>query len=138
LFIDGAGDYHLAYVDGLSESVMYLKVAGGTAPGTAEVVDDGATLNGAPFDDGKHIVGDDTNIFVTQSGEVRIAYQDATAGTLRYAVGGPGQWTVKAVEQEGFAGFFANHVEFEGGTKVVNWWRAATPQTMGEVRLVSP
>lgn len=142
LAIDSLGDFHIAYVDGLTESLNYVLVQGGTTPGTPEIIDDGLSLAGTPFTDGQHIVGDDSNIMVSQSGEIHVSYQDATAGTLRYAVGTPAagahEWTAKAVEQEGFAGFFSKFVEHDGALKIVNFWRVASPATAGDVSVVSP
>ena len=141
LFIDGQGDYHLAYVDGIQEALMYQWVEQGSVPGTPEIVDDGFGVDGVAFADGLHIVGDDSDILVSQGGEVHISYQDATAGTLRLAVGAPAggghEWTRQAVAQEGFAGFFSQQVHQDGARRIVNWWRAASPNTHGEVRVVS-
>jgi hypothetical protein len=134
LFIDTGDNFHITYVDGLSESLNYVMVAGGTAPGAIEVVDDG--LSPA---DGPHLVGDDSNVFVTQGGEVRVSYQDATAGQLRVARRtAAGTWEVQTIEQEGFAGFFSRQVEVNGGLQVLNWWRVASPVATGDVRLLSP
>jgi MYXO-CTERM domain-containing protein len=135
--VDDSGNYHLAYVDGLDESVDYLFVAMGTQPAAPEVVDDG--LGGG---DGVHLVGDDADVVLTQNGDVQVSYQDATSGQLRYAVGAPqGQthaWTVKVIEQEGFAGAFSELVDIGGQRQVLNWWRVASPVTEGNARFVVP
>src|SRR5262249_10831045 len=68
LFIDGNGDWHITYVDGLNETLRYMAVKGGTMPGASELVDDGAGIGGTPFDDGQHVVGDDSHVTVTASG----------------------------------------------------------------------
>jgi hypothetical protein len=146
LAIDGAGDWHLAYVDGYDEAVRYVRVAQGTTPSAPEIVDDGLGIEGDKFADGQHIVGDDANIFVTPSGEVHISYQDATAGTLRHAVGSPSadghSWLLKEIEQgDRFGGAFSRLLEVEGKLMIANWWRVGGRNdlgTVGDVAIVSP
>ncbi len=137
LAIDAQDNFHLAYVDGLAETMSYQMVAGGTTLGTVQIVDDGM---GNP--DGQHLVGDDAHIIVAANGEVRISYQDATAGQLRSAVGAPAgtpnSWAIKTITQEGFAGAFSRQVEVGGALKIINWWRKASPAASGDVRLVTP
>ena len=41
LFVDAMGDWHVAYVDGWDERLMYLPVRNGMAMGQPEVIDDG-------------------------------------------------------------------------------------------------
>lgn len=136
LFVDGAGDFHLAYVNGFDETLIYMKVTGGTTPTAPQVVDDGATATG------QAVVGDDSSIFVTQSGEVRIAYQDATNGILRWAVGTPGggalTWTKKDLTVPGFSGGFNQILDVAGSSKVLSFWRSAKPKTIGDVAVISP
>ncbi len=132
LDIDEAGDYHIAYVNGLSEALEYQKIVGGTTPGTPETVDDGLSAG-----DGVHLVGDDSHIVVSAGGEVRISYQDATAGVLRYAVG-PGSWQSRELSQDGFAGAFSRQLDLGGGTQIVNWWRLAAPDGHADVGVVTP
>ncbi|XYI03128.1 hypothetical protein ACMHYB_26565 [Sorangium sp. So ce1128] len=142
LFIDRAGDWHLAYADGRSEGLRYARVKGGTDVEPSEVADDGLGIEGAPFEDGQHLVGDDASVFVTAAGEVRISYQDATSGTLRLAIGtksGDGHsWFVQAIEQQGFAGAFSRIVEVDGRLLIANWWRVGGQITKGDVALVAP
>ncbi len=137
LAIDAQGNYHLAYVDGLAEALDYLMVEGGTTPGSPEVVDDGL---GNP--DGHHIVGDDPDILVTQGGDIRISYQDASTGQLRLAIGTPSSglhnWERQIIEQEGFAGAFSQQIEAGGTIQIMNWWRLASPLPIGNVRVLSP
>jgi len=122
----------LLYNDGIQTVILMAAVYGKADLG----LDTGA------FEDGQHIVGDDSNIVVTASGDVHIAYQDATSGTLRYAVGTPGGtghvWTRKAIEQDGFAGFFPTQVTVNSATMVVNWWRKGGTKVEGDVRVLSP
>jgi hypothetical protein len=142
LFIDGNNDWHLAYADGLSEALRYRVVKGGTEVGGAEVADDGLGIEGAPFEDGQHVVGDDANLFITPGGEVHISYQDATSGTLRHAVGTPsGQghsWRVSAIEQDSFAGAFSRVIEVRGQLRIANWWRVGGQEVRGDVAIVAP
>ncbi|HQP38620.1 MAG TPA: hypothetical protein PLI95_25720, partial [Polyangiaceae bacterium] len=141
LHITASGDWHIAYVDGWKEALKYAMVKGGSEIQTPEWVDLGSSVGGQKFGDGRHMVGDDANIWVTKSGEVHIAYQDSTVGRLRWAVGVPEsggghKWTLKEVEQEGFAGFFPKQVATESSTRIVNWWRKAGSKTYGDVRVL--
>lgn len=143
LFIDAKGDWHVAYVDGYKEALRYLRIQTGNVPLASELVDDGSATEAEETGQGNHVVGDDADVFVTSAGEVHIAYQDATVGKLRVAVGTPQGdgshvWQVKQVEQPGFAGFFAKQVEVGGALRVVNWWRTGGQSIDGNVRLVVP
>jgi hypothetical protein len=143
LFIDTAGDWHLAYVNGYSEALQYVKVTKGTTVGTPEIVDNGLSVGGTANTDGQHLVGDDAHIVVLPSGEVHITYADSTVGTLHYAVGTPGStghlWNVAAVTQDGFAGLFSSIVVASNQTQLMNWWRTGGAMgTAGDVRLVTP
>lgn len=146
LTIDPSGDWHLAYVDGHEEVVRYLRVAQGTTPSAPELVDNGLGIEGTPFADGHHIVGDDANIWVSPSGEVHITYQDATAGTLRHAVGTASgdkhSWNVKVIAQDGrFGGAFSRLIEAEGQLMLMNWWRVGGKNpdgVKGDVTIVTP
>ena len=142
LAIDDKGAWHLAYVDGLNEQVRYLKITSGKA-GTPAVVDDGLSLGGMKFTDGQHIVGDDSHIAVTSSGEVHITYQDATSGKLRHAVGQPvpggnPKWSLKAYDHEGFGGAFSNQVDVGGQLKLTHWWRMGGSAPHGDVAVLDP
>lgn len=144
LFIDSKGDWHISYVDGNSEGLKYLRVEGGATIGKPEVVDDGLGVGDSRFSDGQHIVGDDSNIVVTASGQIQISYQDATSGTLRWAVGTPQSgeaghhWELKVIEQDGFAGGFSKQIVTTSGTLISNFWRKGGESVLGDVRLVSP
>src|SRR6202034_1742938 len=100
------GDWNLSYVNGWTEALEYLVVPDGNIakPGTPEVVDPGAGLNGTPYPVGQHIVGDDSSITIDATGAVRIVYQDAAAGNLLEAIGAPSSggthtWTVKVLAE---------------------------------------
>lgn len=141
LAIDGSGVWHVAYSNGYDESLQYLQVKDGV-PGTPEVIDDGAGIEGTPFDDGRHIIGDDASIHVTAGGDIHVAYQDATTGKLHYALGTASanghSWAVKVIEQDGFAGAFSKIVEHQGGLRIVNWYRNFGGEYVGDVAVVKP
>ncbi len=146
LFISKTGDWHISYVNGTTEALQYILVPGGGKPTDyPEIVDNGLSLDGTAFPDGLHIVGDDSFIMVDDHNVVTIRYQDATAGTLRFATGTPQaggkhQWSFHAVSQPGkFAGFFPH--QLAGETNVANWWRQTDPSTgdiTGDVSFVKP
>ncbi len=142
LFIGDGGDWHVTYVNGIDETLRYVSVIGGKV-GKPEVVDDGNGVTGR-FDDGHHVVGDDSYVTVDGSGNVTVFYQDATAGTLREAIGNPGgsghAWGRKIVPQPGkFAGYFPHPIPGEG--RVANFWRSvdkSTKDELGDVSIVAP
>lgn len=142
LFIDDGGDWHITYANGFTEALQYVKLAKGTMIGTPEIVDDGLALGGMQFTDGQHLVGDDSHVHVLSGGEVHVTYQDATAGTLHYAVGAPAAgghtWTVKSMTQDGFAGAFSNILVANGQLQLVNWWRVGGASVNGDVRILPP
>ena len=143
LGIDTAGDFHLAYVDGISEALKYVQVVGGTTVGTPEIVDDGFTVDGQVHADGLHIVGDDAHLVVTPSGVIHISYQDASAGTLRFAVGTASgdshDWSLSSFAQAGrFGGFFSRQAPYQGAKAIVHFSRTASPYALGDVSLVQP
>ena len=146
LTITPSGDWHVSYVNGITESLMYMIVPGGTKPLTPEVIDNGQSLGaGQPaFPDGTHIVGDDSRIEVDGSGNITVYYQDATVGDLRVATGTQNgnshTWAIKSVPQPNkFAGFFPQVVP--GSGQITNWWRATDPATKnitGDVSFLTP
>ncbi len=145
LVISQNGDWNVTYVNGIQEHLQFISWPGGKGtPLAPEVIDDGYD-NGKPYADGQHIVGDDANMQIDGSGNVTVAYQDSTAGTLRVATGAPAangthKWTAKTVPQQGkFAGYFPRYVS--GTTQIANWFRTAdaTEGTeSGDVILVTP
>lgn len=122
LDVDAAGTHHVAYVDGISESLIYINPDAG---GTREVVD-GRSVSGRA----RQIVGDDATIRATASGQVWIAYQDATARSLMLAHRtAPGTWDVQEVDAEDSSGFFANlALGPDGETPTIStYWHRTTP-----------
>lgn len=142
LTVGDDGTWHVTYVNGLDESLRYLPVTGGK-PGKAEIVDNGTTVDGKPFPDGKHVVGDDS-FSVPQGSAVIVYYQDATSGTLRQATSsgavGARTWNLKTIVQaDKFAGFFPSVIPGDG--KVANFWRKtdkATKDITGDVSILQP
>jgi hypothetical protein len=148
LAITSEGDWHVSYVNGWTKSLQYLRVPAGNLnrPLAPEVVDDGTQVGDQPFPDGTHLVGDDPSVTV-DGVTIRIVYQDASAGTLREAIGAPGMgqkhtWTLKAISQPSkFAGFFPHYVP--EAESIENWYRAtdttqSPPLVTGNVAFVLP
>jgi hypothetical protein len=146
LFVATSGDWHVSYVDGITESLKYLFIPNGALSNTLtpQIVDDGTGVDGAKFTDGMHIVGDDSFVRANDDGTVTITYQDATVGALRIATGSsqPGPsgptWELHAIQQPNrFAGFFPHFVP--GDTTIANWWRwsdATAGSEYGDVAIV--
>ncbi|MFO0588538.1 MAG: hypothetical protein U0441_38825 [Polyangiaceae bacterium] len=141
LAIDDSGIWHVAYSNGYDESVQYIEVKDGV-PGLPETIDDGSGIEGTLFEDGRHIVGDDANIHVSAGGDIQVTYQDATAGTLHYAVGTASanghSWAVKVVPQDGFAGAFSKVIDNGGQLQVMHWWRKGGEGYVGDVVITTP
>ena len=98
---------------------MYLRVRDGMTPGTPESVDDGSGLDSMPFDDGRHIVGDSATLAIAMDGTVRVAYQDSTEGTLRFATRGAMGWTRSVLDRMNHTGYWAT----AAANNVATWWR---------------
>ncbi len=129
LFVDASGVRHAAYVNGWPEEIKYWSSASG-----AEVIDAR----------GFGLTGDDASIAVTPGGEVRVAYQDATDGLIRWAVRtAPGAWTTETLDVLPSAEAFPFHVEqiWDGAaSQIGSWWgdfRAAGGPQAGVV-VVAP
>jgi MYXO-CTERM domain-containing protein len=125
LAIDATGTWHVAYSDGIAESLLYTTIPVGdftkvTAP---IVVDDGRSSDGTTkFSDGQHVVGENANLSVDSGGVVHIVYQDSTSDTLRWAKGPGGaaaKFTRGVLTQDGAAGFWPKVV----GSQVLNFYR---------------
>jgi MYXO-CTERM domain-containing protein len=126
LAIDSSGNWHVAYVDGIKEMLLYKFIAGGdlSKPIAPVTVDDGNSPDGAPanaFKDGNHLIGENAHL-VVDGATIRIVYQDSTAGTLRWAKGTAGpapKFSHGVIKQDGLAGFWPRIV----GDQVVNFFR---------------
>ncbi len=145
LAITPNGDWHVVYVNGIQEQLQYMLVPGGDAAKHAapEVVDNGSD-NGKPYSDGVHVVGDDAAIMVDATGNVQVAYQDSTAGTLKLASGAAQgathKWTTRTIpQQRGFAGYFPRFVP--STSQITNFYRQtdhAAGEVTGDVAFVTP
>ncbi|GAB4211119.1 MAG: hypothetical protein OHK0013_32530 [Sandaracinaceae bacterium] len=122
LFVDPSGTWHVAYVDGTDEGLRYAQVTGGAVT-VRELVDDGTTDGTTPHPDGRHIVGDDSSVVVTASGEVRIAYQDATAHRLMLARRSGTTWSTRILDEDDHTGFWVEQALTASGSRVATWWR---------------
>ncbi len=137
LAVDASDVWHVTYVDGAEENLRYSRIEGGTV--TSEIVDNGTSDGTMMHDDGRHLIGDDSAVVVTDGGEVRVAYQDATAGRAMFARrGGDGTWTLSIADEGDFTGFFTDQVLVGGTSFVATWWRNDSEDNRGNgVRVVS-
>jgi hypothetical protein len=105
----GADDsLHVAYVDAISDRLLYKHVAGGAVPTSADVIDDGAR------GDGPHSVGGGANLALDSNGAPRVVYQDQHTSDLVVATN-PGAWSHMDLET-GLAGFgYYPHQLYAGG-----------------------
>ncbi|HVJ93489.1 MAG TPA: hypothetical protein VM580_26995, partial [Labilithrix sp.] len=130
------------YVSGLDETLRYITVTDGK-PGASEIVDDGTSVDGRAFSDGKHIVGDDSTIR-TEGDVVTIYYADSSSLGLRRAVGTANtptshRWDLRSVKGEDRWMAFPQFVP--GEDKVAVWWRQSTRATKsveGDVTVIAP
>ena len=72
LVVDAADVWHVTYVDGAEENLRYARIEGGAV--MTEIVDNGTSDGTTMHSDGRHIIGDDSAVAVTDGGEVRVAY----------------------------------------------------------------
>jgi hypothetical protein len=115
VFVEG-NTWHVAYVDGVEETLRYARVDEWTVA-TRQIVDDGAIPGG-----GRHVVGDGSAI-ARVGGELRIVYQDTTAHRALLARGsGAGAWEVSVVDDEGSTGFWLNQLVVGGQSRVATFW----------------
>ena len=138
LFVDAAGKWHVSYVDGAEEKLKYARISGTTVE-VKEVVDDGSTDGTTPNPDGRHVVGDDSSIVVTDGGEVRIAYQDATVQHVMFATrAAAGGWTLTALDSTDSTGYFVDQVLLANTSYVATWWRREQGTKANGVRVLNP
>jgi len=99
---------HVAYVDAISDRLLYKHVAGGAVPMTPDVVDDGTRS------DGPHSVGGGANLALDVNGSPRIVYQDQHTADLEVATNS-GAWAHMDLET-GLPGYgFYPHQLYAGG-----------------------
>ena len=138
LFVDATGKWHVSYVDGAEEQLKYARISGTTVE-VKELVDDGATDGTTPNPDGRHIVGDDSSVVVTDGGEVRIAYQDATSQRVMFATrAAAGGWTVAVLDAMDSTGYFVDQVLLANTSYIATWWRREQGTRANGVRVLNP
>lgn len=126
LAIDAIGDWHVSYANRKAATLHYAFIQKGELVTKRTRVDDGLSLAGIAFTDGKHLVGADSVIRVDPNNIPEILYQDASAGKLRRARLSADKWTQTAIEQPGrFAGFFPLFSE----AYAFNFWRSSNGAT---------
>lgn len=130
LFIDAAGNWHVAYVDGAFEELRHVSIDG-TTLGNAN-----PTLVRSRVDDGtrppreRAIVGSDADIVVLASGEVRIVYQDSTHSEALVATrpAGQGSWMLQGgnagdpLDGGDATGFWTCQTLIGDTSHVATWW----------------
>ncbi|MBI2388272.1 MAG: hypothetical protein HYV09_01535 [Deltaproteobacteria bacterium] len=145
LAIDPTGNWHVVYADGIKEWLLYKFVPGGdvTKAAAAIVIDDGTSVDGSAataFKDGQHVIGENAHL-VLDGANLKLVYQDSTAGALRWAKGPGGagaKFTRGTVKQDGFAGFWPRLVSGQA----LNFFRMRgetenmDPLILGNVRAV--
>lgn len=127
LFIDRNDIWHVTYVDGAEEVLRYARITpGSTATIVREVVDDGSTSDGTMMQtDGRHIVGDDSSVVALVGGEIRVAYQDATAErTMIARRSAAGVWSHAVLDPMKHNGFWVEQQVNASGDQsfVASWW----------------
>lgn len=90
LFVTPAGEIHLTYMNQTRQSLVYRNLAPDLTTLVVETVEAGLGASGGP--DGA-LIGADSSVVVDRLGLVRVAYQDASTGDLRYARREAGAWT---------------------------------------------
>ncbi len=131
LAVDSTGVWHVTYADGAEEALRYATVEAGVVTSVA-VVDDGSTDGADLHPDGRHIVGDDSEVRVTASGEVRVTYQDVTAQRALFArKPADGEWSVSILDAEDSNGYYTNQVIVGGTSFVGAFWRQEMRDMIG-------
>ncbi len=109
---------------------------GGTEVEPSEVADDGLGIEGVPFEDGQHLIGDDANAFVTATGEVahQLSGRDerdpaARRSGRRAATATAG--SCGAIEQEGSRAPSRGSWRWMRRLLIANWWRVGGQTTKG-------
>lgn len=126
LAIAPTGIWHVSYVNGIDETLRYI-TATDNKPGKSEVIDDGSSVDGKAFPDGKHLVGDDSAIRV-DGDVVTVYYTDSSSLGVRKAVGttqgGSRKWDLRTVPLQKTWVLFPAFVP--GDSKALAFWRQTT------------
>jgi hypothetical protein len=106
LAVDGSGNRHIVYVDGIAEVFDYMMVDAAGTVTLRELIDDGVDTANAD----KDLVGDNASVAVDSAGRVRVVYQNSSDGILMMALRDTdGTWTLTPVTDAdaGFMGYYA-------------------------------
>ncbi len=126
LAIAPSGTWHVSYVNGIDETLRYIS-ATDNKPGKSEVIDDGSSVDGKAFPDGKHLIGDDSAIHV-DGDVVTVYYTDSSSLGVRKAVGttqgGSRKWDLRTVPLQKTWVLFPAFVP--GDSKALAFWRQTT------------
>lgn len=127
LFVTAGGEIHLAYMNVTRQALRYRALDGQFGTTLAEDVESGIGVGGGP--DGE-LLGADPALVVDAGGRVRIAYQNATLGDLRYARReASGAWTLLTlagdeVNYSGTFGFYTDQaLDAQGANPRVSTYR---------------
>lgn len=113
LFVTPGGEIHLVFVDATRRSLEYRLLDGNLSVVLSETIESGLDLGSDPEG---HLLGADPAVVVDANSIVRVAYQDATAGDLRYARRmGDGTWNAftllgEEMPYEGTFGFYNDQI----------------------------
>lgn len=119
-FDTATNDWHMAYVDGFAEQLLYARCNGTGAtpscPVVGTLIDDGsyAITDGTRADDGRfHVVGADASMVLSGT-QLRLAYQDETANQAVMATSDDdgATWTITVLDAGTGAGYFTSQVLF--------------------------
>lgn len=123
LFVDGDGLWHVTYVDGAEEALRYAKIEAGSVRERV-TIDDGTDDGTTAFTDGRHLMGDDSSIVVTTSGEIRVVYQDATLQrTMAATRTGEGAFARRVFDDMDHTGFWLEQLLAADDSSIVfSYW----------------
>jgi hypothetical protein len=146
LYVTPSGaELHVAFMNATRRSLVYLNLDATLRVITREVVDDG--LDPAQGPDGL-LLGADPAVVVDANGVVRVAYQDATSGDLRWARRLPGGTWEKSVLRgdampySGSYGFYTDQVLLPDRTTSIistyKYFLSAPGGALNGIELVEP
>jgi hypothetical protein len=109
LAVGPTGDLHVAYMDATKSAVMYQNLSASLMSVVTETVESGLGATSEMF------IGANPALVVDGAGTVRVAYQNATSGLLRYGKRSGGTWTTSTLlggdmPYQGSFGFYTDQV----------------------------
>ncbi|MBX3230249.1 MAG: hypothetical protein KIT84_24545 [Labilithrix sp.] len=141
LAIDDGGKWSVSYVDATSQTLRYFEVVGGK-PGRPEIVDDGSSVDGQAFGDGRHVIGADSQVRA-QGDTITILYADSTSLGARRAVGrgdaASRTWELYSIKKPDTR--WIAFPRFAGDDLMLAWWRKSSAETRsveGNVFAIEP